>query len=271
MATTLDDKDSRLEAVKAGANDYLSKPIDQTEFNIRVEGLLRLKASRDEVRGHMALLGKVVEERTNDLREALAGLRKSSSEVVLRLSTAAEFKDDDTAAHIKRMSLYAALLAKRCGLPDGEVQLLQEASPMHDIGKIGIPDAILLKPGKLTPQEWEVMKRHVEYGAKILGDSDLELIAAAREVVWTHHERFDGSGYPKGLKGEGIPLSGRICAVADVFDALTSKRPYKEAFPLGKALGIMVEGRGAHFDPALLDLFLDSLTDVKAIMADHPD
>jgi putative two-component system response regulator len=171
---------------------------------------------------------------------------------------AAEYRDLDTAGHIRRISDHCALLGEKAGLLEEEVEILRYTSPMHDVGKIGVPDAILLKPGRLTPEERTIMEQHTVIGAKILGDSDSVILRESEVVAISHHEKWDGSGYPNGVKGDEIPRVGRIAAIADVFDALSSPRCYKPAFPEEKVLAIMHEGRGRHFDPDLLDTFLDN-------------
>lgn len=189
-------------------------------------------------------------------------LKKAHLDTIFRLSTAAEYKDEDTAHHLQRISTFSVILAQQMNLSKEEVDLLKYASPMHDIGKLGIPDAILLKPGKLTPEEYEEMKKHTIYGAKILEGSDLKLFSTAKEIALTHHEKFNGTGYPRGLKKGEIPLFGRIVAVADVFDAVTAKRVYREPLPLEKALEIIQEESGKHFDPDVVRAFFDSLDQI---------
>jgi putative two-component system response regulator len=265
MATALSDQRDRLDAVSAGASDFITKPVDSTELRIRLDAHLRLKQYHDQVMRYQENLERLVAERTRELEEAQAAKMAAHLETLRRLSQAAEYKDEETAQHIERMSRYCALLAEKLGMDEVEVDLLLHASPMHDIGKIGIPDSILLKPGPLTAEEWEIMKTHTMIGAGILDSPSSDYLEHGRVIALTHHERWDGSGYPRGLSGEDIPLYGRICAVADVFDALTSKRPYKQPYPNEKALRIMREGRGTHFDPAILDLFMDSLEQVLAI------
>jgi putative two-component system response regulator len=186
----------------------------------------------------------------------------------MRLSAAAEYRDEETGFHIHRMSLYAAAIARQLGLPEEQVRQIQEAAPMHDIGKIGIPDRILLKPGKLDDGEWVIMRQHPRIGAGILDHSDADVIRLGEIIARSHHEKWDGSGYPRGLKGEEIPLEGRIVAVADVFDALTSSRPYRKEpiAPLERVYAMMEEGRGKHFDPAVLDAFLAIPDTVREIM-----
>jgi len=272
MVTALTSKQDRLKAVEAGANDFISKPIDLTELRVRVSSLLKMKESQDEVKRYQAELEEMVAVRTSALKMALENVKESQRtilsahlETIHRLASAAEFKDEETADHIQRMSRYCALLAGKLDLPDAEVDLIWQASPMHDIGKIGIPDSILLKPAKLTPEEWVVMQKHTIFGSRILGESNFELLRVGEIIALSHHEKWDGSGYPKGLVGDDIPLYGRICAVADVFDALTSKRPYKEAFSNEKSLEIMRAGRGSHFDPRVLDVFLGDFASVEKI------
>jgi len=275
MVTALTSKQDRLRAVEAGANDFISKPIDLTELRVRMESLLKMKASQDEVKRYQAELEEMVAVRTSALSMALENVKESQRvilsahlETIHRLASAAEFKDEETADHTQRMSRYCAQLAARLGLPDAEVDLVLQASPMHDIGKIGIPDSILLKPGKLTPEEWTVMKKHTIFGARILGDSSFELLRVGEIIALSHHERWDGTGYPNGLAGEDIPLFGRICAVADVFDALTSRRPYKEPFSNDTSLDIMRAGRATHFDPKILDVFFNDFDMFKDIQRD---
>lgn len=192
----------------------------------------------------------------------LEELKKAHLHTILRLCAAAEYKDKETAGHLERISVSTAILAAQMGLPKTDVELLKHASPMHDIGKLGIPDAILTKPGQLTPEEYEIMKKHAVFGSEILGESDLKLFTVAREIALTHHEKFDGTGYPKGLKGIEIPLHGRIVAVADVFDALNSNRVYRKALPIEKSLEVMREQERKHFDPTILRAFFDSLDDI---------
>ncbi len=186
-------------------------------------------------------------------------LREAYLDTIFRLSVAAEYKDDDTAAHIQRMSRYSAILAEGMGLSKVEVENIRFASPMHDIGKLGVPDAILLKPAKLTPQEFKEMQNHTIIGGKILENAKAEILKMSEQIAVTHHEKWDGSGYPHGLKGENIPLSGRIVALADVFDALTSKRCYKPAFSMDETMNIIREGKGRHFDPRVVEVFEKTL------------
>ncbi len=194
-------------------------------------------------------------------------LKEAYLDTIFRLSVAAEYKDDDTAVHIHRMSRYSAILAEGLGLSAHEVESIRYASPMHDIGKLGVPDSILMKPGKLTPAEFKEMQNHTVFGGKILENAKAELLKVSEEIAMTHHEKWDGSGYPRGLKGEAIPLNGRIVALADVFDALTTKRCYKPAFSLEESLRIIREGTGRHFDPNVLQAFNNNIERILAVKA----
>jgi len=278
MVTALSAKEDRLRAVEAGANDFVSKPIDATELRVRMTSLLRMKTYHDEVKGYQQHLEQMVAEKTRTLREALTDLEKARQatvhahiETIRILSAAAEYKDEDTASHIMRMSRYCALIAKTAGLDETQVELVLHSSPMHDIGKIGIPDAVLLKPGKLDADEWEIMKRHAHIGANILSGGSSKFLEVGAVIAMSHHEKWDGSGYPQGLSGEAIPLFGRICALADVFDALTTRRPYKDAYGNEKSLEIMQKGRGTHFDPALFDVFMECLPEIYRIQQEYRD
>lgn len=255
LVTALREPEDRVKGIEAGCNDFLSKPVDKNELLARVSSLLKVKAYNDLKNNYEKELVLEVAKKTEELKEALETITKSSLETIHRLSVAAEYKDEDTAAHVKRMSLYCAAIARQMGFDEHSIKTILYASPMHDIGKIGTPDNILLKPDKLDPQEWEIMKQHSLIGANILKGSDAKFIKLGEIIAFTHHEKWDGSGYPNGLKGTEIPIEGRITAVADVFDALLSKRPYKEAFSNEKTLAIMREGRGVHFDPEVLDAF----------------
>ncbi|MCW8884508.1 MAG: HD domain-containing protein, partial [Motiliproteus sp.] len=197
--------------------------------------------------------------------------RDSRLEIIRQLGRAAEYKDNETGYHVIRMSFYARLLALKAGLSEEQAELLFNAAPMHDVGKIGIPDYILQKPGKLNAEEWAIMRRHCEYGANIIGNSDSDLMQLAREVAMTHHERWDGKGYPKGLKGEEIPIVGRIVAISDVFDALVSTRPYKSPWPVDQALEYILEQSGSQFDPELGPILGDILPEVLGIASCYRD
>jgi len=205
------------------------------------------------------------------LERVESGVRRSQEETIYRLSRAAEYRDNETGMHLQRMSHYSAILSRKYGLPYDRCEVIRTASPMHDVGKIGISDLILYKNGRHTPEETGIMRQHALIGYEILRGSQSELLNTAATIALTHHEKYDGSGYPRGLAGRDIALEGRIVAIADVFDALTSKRVYKPAFPLEQATQIMNEGRGSHFDPDLLDLFWDGLNEVMEVKARYTD
>jgi putative two-component system response regulator len=237
-----------------------------------VVNALRRRALEIENRHHRERLEQTVLERTGTLRETIARLESSQvelrrlrEETIRRLSWAAEFRNQETGEHIVRVSLYCSLLARLAGFDAARSELIQVASPMHDVGKIGIPDRILLKPGPLTPEERQVMEAHAEMGHRILAGSGVELLDLAAVMALTHHERIDGRGYPQRLRGNEIPVEGRIAAVADVFDALTSDRVYRPAYQPEEARALMLEGRGTQFDADLLDLFFGAFDDLLAI------
>jgi putative two-component system response regulator len=196
-----------------------------------------------------------VTQKTEELTQAFKKIKTSSLETIYRLTMAAEYKGGDTGEHIKRMSLYCAAIARGMGLDESVIENILYASPMHDLGKIGIPDRILMKEARLDPAEWDIMKQHTVIGAKILKGSDAEFIRMGETIARSHHEKWDGSGYPRGLKGLDIPIAGRIAAIADVFDTLTSTQPYKGPFSVEKSLAIIKEGKGSHFDPDVVDAF----------------
>ena len=252
MVTALDDSQVAQAALALGAYGYVIKPFTHNEVLIAVANALRRRGLEIENRAHREDLEGLVRRRTAALERSADELKVTREETVRRLSQAIEYRDSETAEHIDRMSHYAALLAGALGRDPEEMRL---ASPMHDIGKVAVPDSILQKPGKLTWEEREEMERHPDVGHVILSGSGSPLLETAARIAWTHHEKVDGSGYPRGLAGDEIPLDGQIAAVADVFDALTSDRPYRSAFSVTKATEIMKEGRDTHFQGHLLDLF----------------
>jgi putative two-component system response regulator len=264
MVTALDEVADRVWALDAGADDFLTKPVDPTELRARVQSLLKVKAYNDYMRHHQEELEAAVAKRTEELRFALDRLEVASLDTIYRLSRAAEYRDPDTGAHVERVSRFAATLARQMGQPAGFNDLVMWATPMHDVGKIGIPDSILLKPGKLDPDEWRIMQTHTEIGARLLSGSDSALLQMAETIARTHHEKWNGRGYPDGLKGEEIPLAGRITAVADAFDTICSKRSYKEAIRPEDAFDIMVSERGHQFDPSVVDAFVSALPELLA-------
>jgi putative two-component system response regulator len=241
-------EEAKRRALSLGARDFLTKPLDHVELLLRVRNLLQVQLLQDKLFEHNATLEELVAERTLDLEHARL-------EILERLALAAEYRDDATQEHAWRIGRTCFLLAVALGLPSSDAELLRRAAPLHDIGKIGIPDAVLLKPGKLTDEEFEQMKAHNTIGAEILSGSSSSLLRMAERIALTHHERWDGQGYPNGLAGERIPLAGRIAAVADVFDALTHERPYKHAWTVEEAVAEIFHQGGSHFDPAVVRAF----------------
>lgn len=255
------DKHEVLRALALGANDFLAKPYNSEELVLRVKNHVRGKKLLDISNNLSQLLEQEVVKKTADLRRALELSCAAEYEISLRLGKAAEFRDVETGMHIKRISEFSYLLGKLAGLPEKACQVLRQASPLHDVGKIGIPDRILLKPGKLDDEEMRVMRLHTVIGASILSDGKLfPSLSAGKLIALQHHEKWDGTGYPNGLSGQRIHVFGRIVMIVDVFDALLSERPYKAPFSLEETVRIMKEGNGTFFDPEILGLFLDNLT-----------
>jgi len=272
LITTLTGREDRLHAVEVGVSDFIAKPVEFTELQIRTDAAMRLKDARDELRRRNEELEQEVQRRTQEISDALDEMgaardrtEAAQVETLHRLAIASEYKDQYSTMHIRRVGRYSTLIGKAIGLDSDALQLLLRASPLHDVGKLGIPDAVLLKPGRLDADERKIIERHAVIGAEILGGSSSEILQAAETIALTHHEWWDGKGYPRGLVGQEIPLFGRICAVADVFDALTSARPYKAAFSPDKAIAIMEEGRGTQFEPRLLDAFLSRREEMDEI------
>lgn len=272
MVSGVDDPQTAAMATESGAYGYIVKPFEKNEVVIAANNALKRRQLEIENRRHHRHLELLVAERTADLTASVErlsraeeALRASQEEVIQRLAQAAEFRDPTTGAHLNRMSRTCELLAIHVGLGSASAELIRIASPMHDIGKIGVPDEILRKPGKLTDAEWVEMRKHPLIGFDILDGSDSELLRLGGLMALTHHERWDGTGYPQGLSGHSIPIEGRIVAVADVFDALTSERPYKPAFDVDQSLAIMTEERGRHFDPDVLDLFVTLVDEVVGL------
>ena len=264
MVTANDHREVRYSALELGANDFLTKPIDKTELLSRVKNMLALRSSQKKLANHAEWLA-------DEVRKATEEILVREREIVFRLSRAAEYRDPETGAHIMRMAHYSKHIAQNLGLSQADQDLLLEAAPMHDIGKVGIADGILLKPGKLFPEEFEIMKRHAQIGHDILAGSASYTLQTGAEIALTHHEKFDGTGYPNGLSGEGIPFFGRIVAVADVFDALTSERPYKPAWDLERATALVREGTGSHFDPGCVEAFFMHWENILEIRARFQD
>lgn len=264
VLTAQSDRESRIKALDLGARDFLAKPFDRIELMTRIRNMLEVRIMTTVTKNQNKILDGMVKERTKELND-------TRLEVIHRLGRAAEYRDDMTGFHIIRMSRYSQLLGLAVGMDETEAETLLNASPMHDIGKIGIPDYVLLKPGKLDPDEWKIMKTHVDIGVEILAGSDSVLMNMAAEVAQNHHEKWDGSGYPCGLVGEEIPITGRVVAVADVFDALTTERPYKKAWPIEEAVEFLREQKGKHFEPKLVELFIEILPDILNIREQYSE
>lgn len=285
ILTANTDEQIKLTCLELGATDFLLKPVDPMDLTPRVRNSLQAKSFQDRLQNHAAELELKVEQRTRELEA-------SRREVVYCLARAAELRDNDTGNHVIRVGRFAGIIAKAMGLPDWFVRDIEMAAQLHDVGKIAITDAILLKPGKLEPEEFEIiqnhvkfghqiiqphagqdarlMRRHVEFGSDMLRNGSA-LMRLAASIAQTHHERFDGTGYPLGLAAEDIPLEGRITAVADVFDALSAERPYKKAMPREKCFSILEEGRGTHFDPDVLNAFFVSTEEIVRVQLDFMD
>ena len=242
--------ETRLRALREGANDFLTKPVEPTEVGLRVRHLLTTRFMTLELQDQTEVLEHKIRARTWELEEA-------QIEIMDRLARAAEYRDDDTGEHTFRVGHNAAELAAVAGMSSADVELIRSAAPLHDVGKIGIPDAILLKPGPLTDEEFTIMKTHTVTGAKMLSGSRFRVLQLAEQIAMSHHEAWNGTGYPHGLSGEGIPFACRIVSIVDTFDALTHERPYKKAWPIEKALEVIREGSGVRYDPALAALFIE--------------
>jgi cyclic di-GMP phosphodiesterase len=263
-----DDPELVRATVELGAYGYIIKPFTPNHVMIAVDNALRRRRLEIENRAHREALEQIVRARTVALERSAKQLKITREETVRRLSRAVEYRDEETGGHTERMSRYCAVLAGRAGL---DAESIRIASPMHDVGKVAVPDHILLKPGLLTPDERREMERHTYIGHEILSGSGSALLELAATIAWTHHEKFDGSGYPRRLAGSAIPLEGRVAAIADVFDALTSERGYRRSFELDEAIQIMRQERGGHFDPELLDLFLDPIDEIVEIHDRYTD
>lgn len=264
MVTAAGQSAVRRKALELGATDFLTKPVDSTEIKLRLRNLLQLRQAQNLLSDRAAHLAE-------EVRVATAAILLRERDLIMRLSRAAEFRDPETGGHIHRMAHYAATIARHLGEPEAYADALLTAAPMHDVGKLGTPDHILLKKDRLSDLETVEMHRHAEIGGRILADTDSPLLRLACEIAETHHEKWDGSGYPRGLKGDQIPLGGRIVAVADVFDALNSTRPYKKAWSMDESRAYIEQHSGRHFDPRCVQAFVAGWDDVLAIRARFPD
>ncbi len=285
VMTASTDPETKILALLGGATDYVQKPLEMTDVLPRVRNALVVKKQQDEVKEHVQCLRQQAEDLENQVEMRTAELIDAWDEAFECLATAAEYRDDDTGQHVRRVGRYVALIAKQLELPASDIKVLEPAAQLHDVGKIGVPDTILLKPGKLTDEEFDLVRKHCEFGTNILlhrqkhAPEGEEVTASpvmqmAAVIAESHHEWWDGSGYPHGLKGDQIPLPGRLTAVADVYDALSSKRPYKDAMPHEKCVEIIRSERGTHFDPAVLDAFMvcaEEIRNVRRRLSDSED
>ena len=258
LILTAEEESIRFKALQSGAKDFLHKPYEQMDVLLKSRNIIEVRLLYNQIKNHNASLDQQVSERIKEIRE-------TRLDVIQRLAIAAELRDAGTGKHIYRMSRYSQLLALAVGFTKEQAELLLTTAPLHDIGKIAIPDSILLKPSSLEPHEFEIIKTHTTLGAKMLSGSDSVFLKMAETIALTHHEKWDGTGYPHGIKGEEIPLVGRICALADVFDALSSARPYKKAWTFDETLEELRKLKGTHFDPKLVEAFEDIQKDIKAV------
>ena len=268
MVTAVDSKQTAIEAIQSGAYDYLIKPFDRTEVLITVANALERRRLTLLSQEYERSLEAQVEERTKEVLQKAQQVKERETEIVFRLLSSMGWRDDETGEHAERIGTYSAVLAEKLGWDIEAADNMRLAAPMHDIGKIGIPDSILRKRGPLTPEEFEVMKQHTVIGGRILDGSDVSLIQLARNIALHHHEKWDGSGYPFGLSGADIPECGRIVGIVDVYDALVNDRVYRRALKEKEAIQIMKRGRGKHFDPKIFDVFLGLLPQMRNIRED---
>ena len=264
-------------ALEAGANDVIGKPINADELRLRTRWLMELKAAHDRLRERNVRLSGTVDRQTEDLRAALEEMSEAKRrtydahlDTIRRLTIAAEYKDELTAAHIARVGLSSAVLARAVGFSHGHVEMIRHAAPMHDVGKIGIPDSVLLKRGPLDEVETAVMQAHTRIGSELLAGSDSEVMQMGQKIALCHHEHWDGTGYPQGMSGASIPVEARICAVVDFFDASTMDRPYRSARPTDQVIAHMSEEAGTHFDPAIISAFLECTPEIEGIREELP-
>ena len=264
VLTAQSDVETKIQALENGARDFVTKPFERIEVTHRIKNMLEVRLMYNRRGWEKKIVEAQVRERTQQLAN-------SQLEFIRQLGRAGEYRDNETGMHVVRMSKGCQSLALAIGHNEEFADLLLLASPMHDVGKIGIPDRVLLKPGKLEADEWEIMKTHVEIGGEILSSDSAEIMQLARSIALTHHEKWNGSGYPNGLVGEDIPIQGRLAAICDVFDALTSERPYKKAWTVEDAAALIREESGSHFDPELATKFLEILPKIIEIRVAHAD
>ncbi len=276
MVTSLEAREDRLRAYEAGINDFINKPVDHTELRLRLKWLLELKTAQDQLRASKRTLEEKVELRTRDLRHALEEVthaqrlvQEGHLDTIRRLTIAAEYKDHDTAGHIERIGRYSQVVGHGMHLAPGMIDLLLHAAPMHDVGKLGIPDNILLKEGPLTDGERAIMNTHTTIGAQILTGSTSPVIQMGERIALTHHEMWNGEGYPNGISGEEIPIEARICTVVDFFDALTMDRPYRKAVPNDEVIEMIEREKGSAFDPAIVDVFVEARVEIEEIQTEY--
>ena len=265
IISALSDKEAVTRGLQMGADEYLTKPFDLVDFTLRIKNGIKIGVYQNMIKDHKVELEKEVQKKTKDLQEALLEVQNNEKDILSILSKTAEYRDNETSTHTVRVGEMAALLAKKVGWDDERVDLMRLAAPMHDIGKIGIEDRILLKPGKLDDHEFSIMKNHAKIGYTILSQKSTPILELAAQIALTHHEKYDGSGYPNALKEDDIPLCGAIVAVVDVFDALLSRRPYKESFSIESALEIIKNGSGKHFHPKIVELFFENIEEIQSI------
>ncbi len=264
VVTSMEERIIRYQALESGATDFITKPIDPYECSVRCRNMLSLRMQQKIVQNRAIFLEKAVADATEQIR-----LREL--ETILKLAKAGEYRDQDTGNHVVRMAKYSRLIAEAMGLSDEKCDLIEVAAPMHDIGKVGIPDKILLKPSRLTTGEFAIMKTHARIGFQILQHSPSKYLSLGAEIALSHHEKYDGSGYPEGLQGKAISLESRIVAVADVYDAVTSKRPYKHAWSSDEGLAYLTANKGAHFDPDCVDAFVSQFSKVSLVQHQFQD
>jgi putative two-component system response regulator len=278
MVTGDDSTQLGMTAIELGAYGYLVKPVGTCELLINIANALHRRSAEAQSQHLLESLQEAVQSRSDELADALQSLElsqgkvwASEAETIFRLARLVEFRDEETGQHVHRMSAYCEILARRTGCSAEESERIRLASQLHDVGKVAVPDKVLLKPGKLTDEEFEIIKGHAETGYKMLAGSSSEVVQLGASIAHSHHERWDGSGYPRGLAGELIPKEGRIAAVADVFDALTSERVYRPALPIKSAIAMMQDARGQHFDPDMLDAFLSAGPEVEDVRRRYAD